>query len=282
MTETPRSALRPWLIVAAALPVLALGAWAAGLFEAPPTAPIADRNVRELERAPMPTPRARAPGELPLVVFIGDSRYHRAIRATVMPTPGLRPKRVVAGGVALEVLTYFTRAGATAADLERFVPKILGWKPDAVVIQPELCVEETSMRGLAPAAVSEQRRLENWRARLDLWADKVELPRAGLALPAAKALAERLRQAGIRVLVAQIPPSEAVTRAVPSGYFETLRALVCTALVSCDADYLTFAPSYPDAYFRDPLHLSTKGREIFFPLLLQSVARAIGVEPRGP
>lgn len=284
MTASPASALRPWLIVAVLLPVLALVAWATGLFDAPPSAPIADRNVAELERAPMPSPEGgarRAKGELPRVVFLGDSRYLKALRGVSLNTPSLRPRKVMIGGTPLEVLMYFTRAGASIADVERFVPKILAWKPDAVVIQPELLVEETSLRGLAPAAVSERRRLENWKARIDLWADKVELPKAGRALPAGKALAERLRREGIRVLVAQIPPSETVMKAVPSGYYEAMRALVCTVLVSCQEDYLTFAASYPDAYFRDPLHLSNEGREVFYPRLMAAVVRALALEPRG-
>lgn len=282
MTASPASALRPWIIVAALLPVLAFVAWAAGLFDAPPPAPIADRNVAALERAPMPSPDGvarRDKGEPPRVVFLGDSRYLKALRGVSMNTPSLRPRKVMAGGVPLEMLSYFTRAGASIADLDRFVPKILAWKPDVVVLQPELLVEETSLRGLAPAAVSERRRLENWKARIDLWADKVELPKAGRALPAAMALAERLRREGIRVLVAQIPPSETVMKAVPAGYYETMRALVCTVLVSCEEDYLTFAASYPDAYFRDPLHLSNEGREVFYPRLMEAVARALRAGP---
>ena len=280
--SAPRTALRPWIIVAVALPLLALVAWSTGLLEAPPPAPIADRNVAALERAPAPPLTPRRPGEAPLVVFIGDSRYQKAIRATSTPIPTLRPRRLNAGGVTFEVLTYFTKAGATAFDIERLMPKIVGWSPDVVVMQPELFVEETSMRGLAPAAVSERRRLENWKVRLDLWSDKVELPKAGRALPAAKALAERLRQAGIRLIVAQIPPSEAVLKAVPEGYHATMRALVCTVLASCERDYLTFAASYPDGWFSDPLHLSAAGHKVFLPLLMQAVGHAIGLGPVQP
>lgn len=273
--STAATALRPWLIVAALLPVVGIVAWANGVFDDPPDAPVADRNVRELERTVTPPPEAREPGRTPLVVFLGDSRYLRALR-TMRFGPGVkRPETVDTPAGRIEILTYFTRAGSHVGDVGRFLETMFSWKPDAIVVQPELMVEETSFRGLAPAAISSAARRRNWDTRVGLWARKAAMPEGGAALESSRALAERARRAGVRLMVAQIPPSARIARAVPPGYYDRVRELTCSVLQDCERDYLSFEPSYPDDYFRDPLHLNRKGRQMFYPKLMEAVARAV-------
>lgn len=282
MTEPPRrpTALRPWIIVAALLPLVALGAWLGGVFDDPPAAPIDDPNVRELALGVAPPPpdrdaSATAPRARPLVIFLGDSRYLRALRAFGQNMGPRRPQSVE-GAHGFDMLSYFTRAGATIVDLDRYLEDILAWKPDAIVVQPELMVEESSIRGMLPAIANEKGRID-WHERLRMWAKKVELPVGGHALEAARRFAARATAQGARILAAQIPPSAEVAAIVPADYYATIRALVCPVLARCEADFLTFAPSYPDRYFRDPLHFNSEGREMFYPLLVAAVGRALAV-----
>jgi hypothetical protein len=273
--SSPASSLKPWLMVAVAIPMVAVAAWAAGFFEAPPAAPIADRADRELERAITPAPADHEPGRTPLVIFLGDSRYLRALRSVSFGPDLKRPKRVSTPAGDIEILTYFARAGSSVADVGRFIQDIFTWKPDALVVQPELMVEETSMRGLAPAALSADARRRNWDRRLGLWADKVEMPEGGDALVATKGLVEQAERQGVRLMVAQIPPSKQLLEALPAGYHDQIRSLVCGVVADCPRNYLSFETSYPNELFRDPLHLNKQGREVFYPRVMEAVARAL-------
>ncbi len=276
MTASAPNALRPWLIVAVALPLLALGAWALGLFDSPPEAPIADRNLRELEHNLAPPAADVAPkGRTPRVIFLGDSRYLRAIRDLSVRVDPRTPIVVESTAGPMEVMTFFGRAGSTLDKMDRYVDDIFAWKPDAVVLQPELLVEETSFRGLAPPALSAEGRRKGWQTRIDRWADKVEPPRGGKALAALERFVARAKAAGVHVIAAQLPPSQRIHDRVPADYYEVMRRLVCSALEDCERDYLRFAEVYPDTLFRDPLHLNREGRARLYPELMAAVARAI-------